>query len=76
MEGTEIVLTLVLWLMFTIWGSTINKNNGRNQMIGALVGMFLGIIGILILYGMGPTKEKKIEDFKKYQNLVNNHKTE
>lgn len=64
----EILVVIISWLLFGGASSYFAKQRGRDPFAWFLIGMFLGILGLLLLFLLppiatsGPVVEEKVEE--------------
>jgi len=49
------IVSFLINLLIAFWAGKVGERNGRSFWLCALVGFFLGLIGVLIVYLMGPS---------------------
>jgi hypothetical protein len=52
-----VIFMLVAWCFFGYWGGTIARRKGYSFGLGFAVGFFGGIIGIVVLYLIKPSRQ-------------------
>ena len=55
-------ILIVAWIAFGIAGFFMADSRGRNTTVWALMGLFFGLLAIIVLAMMGKTDEKKAQD--------------
>ena len=66
----EILFFMIIIILFGWWGSSVMDNKGRSQVGGFFLGVFLGILGILITYMISPSAEHQAKEYKKIKDLI------
>lgn len=61
MSNNEILTVLVFWILFVVIGVYVGNAKGRAT-AGALLAMFLGVIGVIVVAVMPPTPERQAAD--------------
>lgn len=59
------ILLIITWALFGFWGSSMAKNRGRNQVVGAIMGVLFGILAIIGYAIAGDTEQKKQDRLQK-----------
>ena len=44
------LMVIIIWFLFGLWGYKIMEGKNRDTALGAVLGVFLGFIGIIICY--------------------------
>ncbi len=52
-----LAVALVIQVLIAVWGWYVCKQKGRSGLLGAALGLVLGIIGIVICYLIAPSAE-------------------
>ena len=55
-----------LWVLVALLTGHIAKKNGRSFIIGAFVGVFTGIVGLIFYATIGPTEEERDRRLDRY----------
>ena len=62
------LLVIAIWVLFGIWGASVAKKRGRNQVLGAILTVIFGIFAIFFYMIIGKTDAKAQEDFNAMQD--------
>ena len=41
---------IIVWVLCSYWGYKVMEDKNRNPIVGAVLGFFLGIFGVIICY--------------------------
>ena len=80
----EIILILIvlgIFVLFPVWGYRAGATRAVGSTGGLLLGLFLGVLGIIIVYAMGPAKvydpneynfpfQSAADELQKYKQLL------
>ncbi|OKS89059.1 SHOCT domain-containing protein [Mucilaginibacter polytrichastri] len=76
--GAPEFIILFIWLLFALWGYNAGKERNIGSTTGLLLGLFLGFIGVIIVYCSRKiiyeqpfyTNESTADQLKKYKDLL------
>ena len=69
----EWISFLAIWLLLAYWTYSIAKKNGRDPILGGLIGFATGLIGVIIYYIIGKSKDLKDKELsEKIKSLQEN----
>jgi uncharacterized membrane protein HdeD (DUF308 family) len=51
----ELLIIIGVWIAFGAWGASVCKDRGREEGLGWCLGLFFGILGVIICYMLSAT---------------------
>ncbi len=64
------VVGLVVELLIAFWAMKVATGKGRSGALGFCLGFFLGLIGVVIAYVMGPSAEVQLQRMEQQAEVM------
>jgi hypothetical protein len=62
MEGAALVGTLIVGALIGLWGMKVWRDKGGSAVVGFVLGFFLGLVGMIIVFLATPSKASSVGD--------------